>query len=167
MPHPAQKSRPVDEPHEITGPSGKPPRSRRSSHASGAPMADCNSAVLNDYRHLPASAGKLEHFFQPGGIFFNVEIISSVPIGRPGLFRIGSTGFAKNNHPRHYIPPLLIAVLPLNFYSFPGEKSSMSSGSTSPALMALKICLSSMMRRLYSVPPAGRCPAEAYSRRLS
>ena len=70
----------------------------RSSHPSGAAVADRHLVPLDDHRDLALTAGGFQHLLKFRRIRLDVIIFSPAAVSRPGLIRIGSACLPVNNH---------------------------------------------------------------------
>lgn len=79
--------------------------------------------TLYDHRYLPFSAREFKHLFEFTALHLHVYILSVLAVGRPGLFRKGSTLFAiNNNFLCHSQPPPMLVFLPAPIAGRPGLK---------------------------------------------
>jgi hypothetical protein len=77
-------------------------------NASAATIPDGYLFPLDDDRYLALPIGLLEHLIHVLLVFLDVDVVMRF-IGRPGPFRIRSTGLPVNNHfPAHDRPSFLI-----------------------------------------------------------
>ena len=67
------------------------------SDPSASAISNGHLIPLDDHRHLALPVGALEHGVHVLLILFDVNVVVPL-IGRPGPFRIGSTGLSVNNH---------------------------------------------------------------------
>lgn len=134
---------------------GRPARAGVS-HASRASVTDSDVPSLDDHRHLPLTAGQVQHPIQLFGLLFDIDV-TVVLVGLPGAAGVRSPRLAVDHDRfRHGLPPL----------GAPAPRTGPRSDRNTSERRVKIVSDGNGMVRLFAGEVCGMCPARSIPDRL-